>query len=328
MNNNYETIKLEKGLYNMTGKSFTQALENLDPSENYVGTKFEKLDSFERQLKRFDIKISGRNCDRVEKFFMSTDSAVLFPEYVRRTIKQGMDDASILGDICSAVSYTDSIDFRGLSVTNSGTDSGVEQGASLPTTTLKLASEPTEVTKYARVLSCSYESVRKQRIEAFSVVLRNLGARIARSINADAVTVAKDTTLKQEVAAKGVITYSDLTAFWAKMNDFDMTTMICTPQTMGTILAFDQMKYCVSDYMANGRVVTPYGVTIVKSSSLTGALAVGIDKENAIEAVFATDVCVDIDKLISTQCDEISCSVMVGFSKINAGATAILADKA
>ena len=30
---NYENIKLEKGLYT-TGKSFTQALESLDPSEN------------------------------------------------------------------------------------------------------------------------------------------------------------------------------------------------------------------------------------------------------------------------------------------------------
>ena len=32
----YENIKIEKGLYT-TGKSFTQALEALDPSENYKG---------------------------------------------------------------------------------------------------------------------------------------------------------------------------------------------------------------------------------------------------------------------------------------------------
>ena len=30
-----DTIKLEKGMYNISGKSFTAVLEDLDPSENY-----------------------------------------------------------------------------------------------------------------------------------------------------------------------------------------------------------------------------------------------------------------------------------------------------
>ena len=77
----YENIKIEKGLYT-TGKSFTQALEALDPSENYKGTSLEGLDAFERQLKRFDIKVSGKDCDTVSKFFQTTDSAALFPEFV------------------------------------------------------------------------------------------------------------------------------------------------------------------------------------------------------------------------------------------------------
>ena len=74
----FENIKLEKGLYT-TGKSFTKALEELDPSENYIGTPLEGLDAYQRQLKRFDIKVSGRGSDRVEKFFKTTDSAALFP---------------------------------------------------------------------------------------------------------------------------------------------------------------------------------------------------------------------------------------------------------
>ena len=51
----YDNLKLEKGLYT-TGKSFTQALEQIDPSENYAGTPLEGLDAYQRQLKRFDIK--------------------------------------------------------------------------------------------------------------------------------------------------------------------------------------------------------------------------------------------------------------------------------
>ncbi|MFR0881532.1 MAG: hypothetical protein ACLSGN_08685 [Oscillospiraceae bacterium] len=33
----YNEIKLEKGLYNLAGKSFTQALAAADPDENFEG---------------------------------------------------------------------------------------------------------------------------------------------------------------------------------------------------------------------------------------------------------------------------------------------------
>ena len=37
----YDNLRLEKGMYRQTGKSFTQVLESLDPSENYRGTALE-----------------------------------------------------------------------------------------------------------------------------------------------------------------------------------------------------------------------------------------------------------------------------------------------
>ena len=35
MSAHYETLKLEKGMYGQAGRSFTQMLEDMDPSENY-----------------------------------------------------------------------------------------------------------------------------------------------------------------------------------------------------------------------------------------------------------------------------------------------------
>ena len=87
----YETLKLEKGMYSAPGKSFTQALEELDPSENYRGTPLEGLDAYQRQLKRFDIRVGGPGSDLVEKFFQTSDTAALFPEYVARAVRQGME---------------------------------------------------------------------------------------------------------------------------------------------------------------------------------------------------------------------------------------------
>ena len=38
----YENLKLEKGMYSQSGRSFAQTLEALDPSENYKGTRSEE----------------------------------------------------------------------------------------------------------------------------------------------------------------------------------------------------------------------------------------------------------------------------------------------
>lgn len=319
----YNSIKLEKGLYSITGKTFTQALTQLDPDENYANTEFSGLDAFERQLKRFDIKVSGENSDRVEKFFASTDSAVLFPEYVRRTVRQGMEEASILPQVIAATSYTDSIDFRGMTVTVNGTTAGVAQGGTIPSTTVKLATSAKALTKFARKLSCTYESIRKQRLEAFGVVLKSLGANIAKAVNEACMTELSSGISASSISG-AALAYSDLAAFWASMKDCDMTTMVCSPEVMAQILALDEMKYCVSDYMTSGMVKTPYGVTIVKCSSLTDNKIIGVDKNCAAEMIYGTDVVVDFDKLITTQCDEIACSIMVGFSRITAEAVKVL----
>ena len=65
----YESIKIDKSLYNLAGKTFTQALEALDPSAAYKNTELADLDAFQRQLKRFDIKVSGAAVRRGGKIF-------------------------------------------------------------------------------------------------------------------------------------------------------------------------------------------------------------------------------------------------------------------
>ena len=78
----YDNLRLEKGMYGEAGRSFSQVLEAADPSENYRGTPLEGLDAFQRQLKRFDIRVKGAGSDLVDKFFSTSQSAVLFPENI------------------------------------------------------------------------------------------------------------------------------------------------------------------------------------------------------------------------------------------------------
>ena len=133
----YDNLKLEKGMYRQEGKNFTQVLESLDPSENYRGTALEGTDAFQRQLKRFGIRAKGPGSSSVEKFFRTSDSAVLFPEYIARTVRQGMEENDILPDIVATTTVIDSLDYR--SIYSNPTDEAkklkdVEEGAEIPTT--------------------------------------------------------------------------------------------------------------------------------------------------------------------------------------------------
>ena len=71
---NYETIKLDKSMYKGR-EGFSGKLEELDPSAAYKGTALEGLDAFQRQLRRFDIRVGGPRSSAIQKFFSTADSA-------------------------------------------------------------------------------------------------------------------------------------------------------------------------------------------------------------------------------------------------------------
>ncbi len=323
----YDNITLEKGLYNITGKTFTEALSELDADEAYVGTELEGLDAYERQLKRFGIRVSGPDSDRVEKFFRTTQSAVLFPEYVRRCIKAGMEQASVLGSIVAATTYTDGADYRGLNIKKSGTDEAVAAGSALPITSVTGAESAVAVSKYGRQVQAVYEVIRKQRLDLFGVVLKSTGAQVSSAINNAAVTTLYTDAASTETAAAAV-TYADLAAFWASMSDHNMTAMLVSPTFMANILALDEMKDCSGDLGGSGVVTTPYGVKLIKCSGMSDEYAVGVDAGSALEAVLGSDIVVDSDRLISNQIDCIAFSISIGFAKIYPAAVKVLKIKA
>ena len=188
----YENLKLEKGMYGRSGRSFSQTLEELDPSEHYRGTPLEGLDAFQRQLKRFDIRVKGAGSDMVEKFFHTTDSAVLFPEFVSRVVRQGLEEESILPDITATVTSFDGMDYRSIASVPTEEDKAlrrVEEGAAIPETSIRTQENLVRLHKRGRMLVASYEAIRFQRLDLFSVTLRQIGAYIGRMHLQDAVDV-------------------------------------------------------------------------------------------------------------------------------------------
>ena len=319
----FDNIRLDKGLYGTT-KSFTQALEGIDPSENYKGTELEGLDAYQRQLKRFDIKVSGRNSDSIEKFFRTSDSAALFPEYVSRAVAQGMKEADLVSKIIATTTVIDTLDYRALSCPDSIDATAAGEDELINEIKLTTQSNLIPLTKRGSVLTASYEAIKHQRLDLFTVTLKQIGAAIARAQLTDALETIiygdgnNNPAASSNTAANGTITYADLVSFWNTFTNFNLTTLVASPDVVAAILKLAEFRdvYTGLDFHSAGKIVTPFGAELYKSASLPTGTLIGLDKNCALEKVQAGSIVTEYDKLIDRQLDRAAITSIAGFAKI------------
>ena len=331
---NFDNIKLEKGMY-QTNSTFTQELEKLDPSENYVGTEYENLDAFQRQLKRFDIKVSGSNSDTIEKFFRTTDSAALFPEYISRAVRQGMQENNILPRIVASSTKIDGMDYRSIATAMSEDDKelkDVAEGAFIPQTTIKTQENLIKLNKRGRMLVASYEAIRFQHLDIFTVTLKQIGAYIQLSQLKDAIDVLingdgnSNSASSQNVTTSGTLTYADLISFWNSFDPYELNAIIASPDVCAKMLALTEFRdaYAHLDFHSSGKMITPVGADLMKSKGVASGKMIGLDKNCALEMVSVGDVFTEYDKLIDRQLERASITSIAGFSKIFTEASKVL----
>jgi len=323
----YDSLTLEKGMYKPGGEGFTAALEALDPSENYRGTDLEGLDAYQRQLKRFDIRVGGNRSDCVEKFFQTSQSAALFPEYVRRCVAQGSQSANILDDLIAAKTKIDSMDYRSL-VSVPGSDATslkpVAEGAQIPATEVKVQDHLVRLCKRGRMLVSSYEAIRFQRLDLFGVTLRQIGADIARSQLADALSVLIDGDGSGNAAevlpvkTAGSLTYDDLVSLWGQFGEYEMNRLVASPDVMQLMLGITEFRNPLTglNFQGTGKLSTPLGANLYRAASVPAGKLIALDKSCALEMVTAADVTVEYDKLIDRQLERAAITSIAGFAKI------------
>ena len=331
----YDNLKLDKGMYQEAGRTFTQVLESQDPSERYKGTSLEGLDAFQRQLKRFDIKVKGAGSDVVEKFFRTADSAVLFPEYLARTVRQGMEEGNLLPHITAAVTRFDGLDYRSITADAGGDEKElrqVDEGAQIPSTTIKVQSNLVKLRKRGRMLVASYEAVRYQKLDLFSVTLRQMGAHIARTQLEDAVDVLingdgnNNAAAKDQVKTTGTLTYDDLVDFWAKFDPYEMNALLVSGDVLVSMLKLPEFQNPLTglNFQGTGKLTTPLGAALLRTSVLPEGTAIGLDRRFALEMVQGSDVTVEYDKLIDRQLERAAVTVISGFAKVFPEASRVL----
>ena len=337
----YDNLKLEKGMYRQEGMSFTQVLESLDPSENYRGTALEGTDAFQRQLKRFGIRAKGAGSSTVEKFFRTMDSAVLFPEYIARTVRQGMEENDILPSIVATTTMIDAMDYR--SIYSNPTDEdkalqGVEEGAAIPETEVKTKEHLVSLSKRGRMLVASYEAIRFQKLDLFGVMLRQIGAHIQKQLVADAVSVIINgdgneyASVQYSIGSSpisgtsGTLGYDQLVEFWCQFDPYTMHTILCSTGTMTNLLKIPELQNPMTglNFQGTGKVGTPLGAQIHRTGAVADGVIIGLDNRYALELVKAGDVLVEYDKLIDRQLERAAITSISGFGKICDGAAAVL----
>ena len=330
---NFDNIKLEKGLY--SGGNFTSALESIDKDENYKGTPFEGLDAYQRQLKRYNIKVSGPGSDCIEKFFSTSDSSVLFPEFVSRCVKQGMQQADILSSIVATTTTINSNDYRSISSDMSSDDKELKvvgEGAYIPQTSVKTKDNLVTLRKRGRSLVASYEAIKYQKLDLFAVTLKQIGAYISKTLLEDAIDVLRNgdgnanSAHVTQTATAGTLAYSDLVSLWCSFDPYNMNKIIASPDMTSAILNMSQFRDAAAglDFHGTGKLVSPFGAELINSSAMASGYLIGLDKNASLEMVKAGDIMTEYDKLIDRQLDRAVISCTVGFAKMFKDASKVL----
>ncbi len=321
----FDTVKLEKGMYNHMGRTFSQVLEEQDPSEQYKGTAIEGLDAFQRQLKRFDIKVKGAGSDIVDKFFATSQSAV------------GMEEANILPDITATETRIDGMDYR--SITSVPEDEKqlkrVAEGAAIPSTTVKTQDSLVTLHKRGRMLVASYEAIRFQKLDLFSVTLRQIGAQIGRMHLEDAIDVIlngdgnNNPAKTTNTAGEDELSYDDLLEFWNGFEPYQLNTILAGSDMMLKLLSLSQMQDAAAGltFHGTGKLITPMGAKVLRTSAVPEGRLIGLDRNYALELVKAGDVSVEYDKLIDRQLERAAITTISGYAKIFPDASQVLALK-
>ena len=337
----YDNLRLEKGMYRQSGKTFSQVLEELDPTENYRGTSLEKTDAFQRQLRRFGIKAKGPGSSSVEKFFRTMDSAVLFPEYIARTVRQGMEENDILPAITATTTVIDAMDYRSVYAEmeeQDGALAAVAEGAAIPATKVRTRDNLISLSKRGRMLVASYEALRFQKLDLFGVMLRQIGSCIQKMQLRDAIEVLVSGDGNDNAAevfqvgtapisgAAGELGYDQLVEFWGQFDPYTMNGMILSSSMMTRLLKVPELQNPLTglNFQGTGVLTTPLGAQIHRTSAVDDNMIIGIDSRYALEQVRAGEVLVEYDKLIDRQLERAAITAICGFGKICDGAAKVL----
>lgn len=291
----YTDIRLHKNMYE-SDVPLTVQLEQMDPSIYYNGTQCEGLDAFQRQIKRFDIRCNGIYSDNVSKFFENPEVSVLFPEYVRRCILNGMADISSKIDKMVAIqrNMTDYgyID-NGLYIHKDDFDNPDHQ--------FSIRSTVIDLNHHTKNINCSYEALKEAPISEFSKILNNLGLKLAYEEFKDMVNQLK-CNITNSTFGKRYGIDSHISELQHSADPYQLNTLLYAYDIYDTAIYSSVLCESIDTYPAN----------------IDKGTAIIFDKHHTLEYIQGWPyLYVDVNKLINQNWEDCPVTVKSAFHVLN-----------
>ena len=114
--------------------------------------------------------------------------------------------------------------------------------------------------------------------------------------------------------------------FWSQFDPYTMNTLL-VGDAMADLLKLPEMQDATAGltFQGTGKLVTPMGATLLRSSAVPAGTIIGLDKNYALEMIRGSDVLVEYDKLIDRQLERAAITSISGFAKIFQEASKVLA---
>jgi hypothetical protein len=317
------------------------------PQAWYAALEDYALDSYglDKALTAEGIRVKGASTDKLEKFFATTTSTILFPTYVESQVVLGILATSLLPSLVATETNIDAHVYEALAFTDTVADQQMTEtgeGAGLATTKITTADRSIRLKKFGRMLEVTYEALRLQRMNVVNVMLRRLGTRIAL----DETDSALDALLAGDGNTGSAITNSNdidaavaLTLNYAELvklalgftDGYTMTTAVTRTANMQTILNMAEFKDPLAgfSFQRTGILPGPMGASWHRWDStgcthLHSYVILAVDNRLALEQVTEQGVMTESDRLIDKQFERTAISKWTGFAKMDYNATQAL----
>jgi hypothetical protein len=344
--------QIQKRVSKLLGKlRFTEAAA-MDMPEAFR----ESLDKYvmdtwglEKLLQAEDIRIKGGSADRIEKFFGTSTSPVLFPVYLESQIVMGILQTSILSQLIATETNIDSHTYDSLAFTDVAADQQMGlggEGADLKTVKITTADRSIKLKKYGVYLEATYESIRLSRINVFGLHLQRIGQRLALDECDDAIetliagdgntssamsgTDGSSGILQSEVTT--TLDYDELVRLFGTFTPgYQMTSCICPWTFLRTILNMSEFKDPLAgfNFQRTGVLPGPMGATWNRwdstgSSSYSTDRILAVDGRRALEQVTEQGIMLETEKIIRKQLQGSAITKWTGWAKLDYAASKVL----
>lgn len=299
----------------------------LDTAEQFAADSW----ALEQCLALEGIRIKGAGADRLEKFFATGASAVLFPSYVESQVVVGILAAGILNALVATTTNIDAHVYEYTTLNDSATDRKLRlmgEGADIPTTTIALSDSSIKLYKYGRMLQATYEALRLQRMNVVSIFLQRIGQQIAIDETDAAIETLLDGITDTDAEVSGTCDYDELTRlFLAFAEGYQMSDCVINSTNLRTILNMAEFKDPLAgfNFQRTGVLPGPMGAAWHRWDSTGSTLfstdrILAVDSRYALERITEGGIVTESDKLIDKQFERTAITQWVGYAKIDSAA--------